>query len=54
MLWISYEEDAGFYLKNEMGMIHCVRWFSTIEAAENYCALNGYDFDYNFDMYEAA
>ena len=56
MLWICYSEDAGYYLLNEMGMIYSCRWFSTLEAAENYCVMNGYDYDYNFftDIEEAA
>lgn len=49
MLYICYAEDAGYYLINEMGFAHSARWFSTIEAAENYCIMNGYDFDYNYE-----
>ena len=50
MIYICYAEDTGFYLINEMGLIHSPRWFSTVEAAENYCIMNGYDFDYNYEM----
>ena len=53
MLYICYAEDAGYYLINEQGYIHSARWFSDIDAAENYCYMNSFDFDYNFDM-EAA
>ena len=57
MLWICYSnEEEGYYLLNEMGMTYSCRWFSTLEAAENYCVMNGYDYDYNFftDIEEAA
>ena len=54
MLYICYAEDAGYYLLNEQGNIYSCRWFSDIDAAENYCIMNGYEFDYNFDMVEAA
>ena len=53
MLYICHTEDAGYYLLNEHGYIHSARWYSSLDAVENYCYMNGYDFDYNFDM-EAA
>lgn len=53
MLYICYAEDAGYYLINEMGFIHCSRWFSTQNAAENYCLMHDYNYDYNYEM-EAA
>lgn len=55
MLWICYDVSGeGYYLLSEMGMVYSSRWFSTVEAAENYCIMNGYDYDYNFFMEEAA
>lgn len=54
MLYICYAEDTGYYLLNEQGFIHSCRWFSEIDAAENYCIMNGYEFDYNFFESEAA